>query len=37
MFRETFATIGNPNDPTFSSPLIKEWNAKIGSGDAYIF
>jgi NAD(P)H-dependent FMN reductase len=37
MFRETFATIGDPNDPTFSSPLIKEWNAKIGSADAYIF
>jgi NAD(P)H-dependent FMN reductase len=37
MFRETFATVGDPHDPTFSSPLVKEWNAKIGSGDAYLF
>jgi NAD(P)H-dependent FMN reductase len=37
MFRETFATVGNPHDPTFSSPLVKDWNTTIGSGDGYIF
>jgi hypothetical protein len=31
MFRETFATIGDMHNPTFSSPTVKEWNTTIGS------
>jgi NAD(P)H-dependent FMN reductase len=37
MFRETFATIGDMHDPTFSSPTVKEWNTTIGSADAFVF
>ena len=37
IFRETLATVGDPHDPTFSSPIVREWNARIASGDAYIF
>jgi NAD(P)H-dependent FMN reductase len=37
MFRETYATVGNPDDPTFSIPLVKQWNERIASGDAYLF
>jgi NAD(P)H-dependent FMN reductase len=37
MFAETFATIGDRNDPTYSDPIVKAWNAKIREGDAYLF
>jgi len=37
MFRETFATIGDMHNPTFSSPTVKEWNTTIGSADAFVF
>jgi NAD(P)H-dependent FMN reductase len=37
MFAETFATIGDFANPTFSSPRVKEWNTKIAEGDAYVF
>ena len=36
MFQETLATIGDRTNPTYSTPLVKEWNAKIASGDAYV-
>ena len=29
MFQETVATIGNFADPTYSDPLVKQWNDKI--------
>jgi NAD(P)H-dependent FMN reductase len=34
-FQETIATVGDFNDPTYSDPLVKRWNDKIGEGDAY--
>jgi NAD(P)H-dependent FMN reductase len=37
MFQETFATIGDMHNPTFSSPTVKEWNTTIGSADAFVF
>lgn len=37
MFGETFDTVGDPRNPTFSAPVVKEWNAKIAEGDAYLF
>jgi hypothetical protein len=30
MFQETFATIGDMKNPTFSSPTVKKWNTTIG-------
>ena len=35
-FGEHFGTIGDINDPTYSEPLVKEWNQKIKSADAFI-
>jgi NAD(P)H-dependent FMN reductase len=37
LFSETFATVGDPHDPTFSVPAVRRWNAKIAEGDAYLF
>jgi NAD(P)H-dependent FMN reductase len=37
MFRETFETIGDMHDPTFSSPTVKECNTTIAAADAFIF
>jgi NAD(P)H-dependent FMN reductase len=36
MFQEHFGTIGDMADPTFSDPIVKAWNTKIGEGDAYL-
>src|SRR5207237_474789 len=36
MFQETLATIGDPKSPTYSTPIVKQWNAKIASADAYV-
>src|SRR4051812_34914781 len=35
-FQETMATLGDPRDPTYSTPLVKRWNAKIKEADAYV-
>jgi NAD(P)H-dependent FMN reductase len=37
MFAETFQTIGDFKDPTYSDPIVKRWNAKIKEGDAFLF
>lgn len=37
MFGETFATVGDPRDPVFSVPAVRQWNDKIAEGDAYLF
>ncbi len=37
MFRETFGTVGNVADPTYSDPLVKTWNQRVGEGDAFVF
>jgi NAD(P)H-dependent FMN reductase len=37
LFGETFATVGDPRNPAFSAPVVKQWNSKIAKGDAYLF
>ncbi len=37
LFGETFATLGDPKNPSFSAPVVKQWNSKITEGDAYLF
>jgi NAD(P)H-dependent FMN reductase len=36
MFGETFQTVGDFSDPTYSSPLVRSWNRKIAEADAYL-
>jgi NAD(P)H-dependent FMN reductase len=36
MFAETLETVGDFNDPTYSSPLVRSWNRKIAEADAYL-
>jgi NAD(P)H-dependent FMN reductase len=36
IFAEHFGTIGDFSDPTYSQPLVKAWNNKIKSADAYV-
>jgi NAD(P)H-dependent FMN reductase len=36
IFAEHFGTIGDLSDPTYSEPLVKAWNDKIKSADAYV-
>ena len=36
IFGEHAGTIGDLNDPTYSEPLVKAWNAKVKSADAYV-
>jgi len=35
-FQETLASVGDPNDPTYSEPVVKAWNAKIVEADAIV-
>ncbi|MGE5293164.1 MAG: NADPH-dependent FMN reductase [Micromonosporaceae bacterium] len=37
IFSETFATVGDPRNPVFSVPAVKQWNEKVAEGDAYLF
>jgi NAD(P)H-dependent FMN reductase len=37
LFQETLATVGDFRNPTYSTPLVKSWNQKIGEGDAFLF
>jgi NAD(P)H-dependent FMN reductase len=36
VFAEHFGTIGDFSDPTYSDPLVKAWNSKVKSADAYV-
>lgn len=36
MFAEHAGTIGDFNDPTYSEPIVKEWNQKVREADAYL-
>ena len=36
IFGEHFGTIGDFSDPTYSEPLVKAWNDKIKSADAFV-
>ena len=35
-FQEHMGTIGDFSDPTYSDPIVRSWNRKIGEGDAYL-
>ena len=35
-FQEHIGTIGDFSNPTYSAPIVKAWNQKIGEGDAYL-
>lgn len=35
-FAETFASVGDPADPTYSTAVVKNWNRTIAGADAYI-
>jgi NAD(P)H-dependent FMN reductase len=37
MFAETVNTIGDFADPTYSEPLVRQWNRRVKEGDAYLF
>ena len=37
IFGETYATLGDPANPAFSVPSLRQWNDTIGAGDAYLF
>jgi NAD(P)H-dependent FMN reductase len=36
IFGEHYGTIGDFSDPTYSDPIVKAWNNKIKSADAYV-
>jgi NAD(P)H-dependent FMN reductase len=36
MFTETFESLGDINDPTYSSPVVRSWNHKISEADAFL-
>lgn len=36
-FAETFQTIGDPRDPTYSDPVVKQWNQRVTEGDVFLF
>ena len=36
VFAEHFGTIGDFSDPTYSEPIVKAWNNKVKSADAYV-
>src|ERR1700691_6057395 len=37
LFAEHLGSIGDISDPTYSDPIVKAWNKKVGEADAYIF
>jgi NAD(P)H-dependent FMN reductase len=36
MFSETFETVGDFNNPTYSSSVVRSWNQKIAEADAFL-
>jgi NAD(P)H-dependent FMN reductase len=36
-FAETFETVGDPRNPTYSGAIVKRWNQRIAEADAYLF
>src|SRR5580700_6758005 len=37
IFAEHLGTIGDFADPTYSTPIVREWNHKVKEADAYLF
>jgi NAD(P)H-dependent FMN reductase len=36
MFGEHMGSIGDPSDPSYSDPAVRQWNRKIAEADAYL-
>jgi NAD(P)H-dependent FMN reductase len=36
MFGEHMGSIGDPRDPSYSDPAVRQWNRKIAEADAYL-
>jgi NAD(P)H-dependent FMN reductase len=36
-FAEHLGTVGDLADPTYSDPIVKQWNRKVAEGDAFLF
>jgi len=36
MFGEHMGSIGDPRDPSYSDPAVRQWNQKIAEADAYL-
>ena len=36
IFQEYLGSVGDLNDPTYSEPVVREWNRKIKEADAYL-
>jgi len=36
MFGEHMGSIGDPRDPSYSAPAVRQWNRKIAEADAYL-
>jgi len=36
MFGEHMGSVGDPNDPSYSDPIVRQWNRKIAEADAYL-
>jgi NAD(P)H-dependent FMN reductase len=36
MFAEHAGSIGDFSDPTYSAPIVRDWNRKVKEGDAYL-
>ncbi|MFD2420506.1 NADPH-dependent FMN reductase [Amycolatopsis pigmentata] len=37
MFQETMESVGDFADPTYSEPIVREWNRKLAEAEAYLF
>jgi NAD(P)H-dependent FMN reductase len=37
MFAENIKTIGDISAPTYSAPIVREWNKKVGEANAFLF
>ncbi|GAB7003471.1 NAD(P)H-dependent oxidoreductase [Nocardioides sp. AN3] len=37
LFAETVQSLGDPADPSYSTPVVKGWNERIKDGDVYLF
>jgi len=37
MFAETTQTVGDPANPTYSEPVVREWNLRIKQGEVFLF
>ena len=36
MFKKTFESVGDFNNPTYRSPVARSWNHKVAEADAFV-